>query len=81
MAAIVDWTDPCARAAALRGVYYQLLSGQQEERVRFRNGDTDEDVTFVKADLNTLRTELTEADAQCAALSSGRPRRFAATAG
>ena len=81
MADATNWTDPCARASALRSAYFRLLSGQQEERVRFRNGETDEDVTFVKADLNTLRTELTEADAQCAALSSGRPRRFAAIAG
>lgn len=81
MADAVDWTDPCARAAALRCAYFRLLSGQQEERVRFRNGDTDEDVTFVKADLNVLRTELTEAESQCSALSSRRPRRFAFTAG
>ncbi|MEE7460678.1 hypothetical protein MFUR16E_04690 [Methylobacterium fujisawaense] len=81
MADAVDWSDPCARASALRSVYYRLLSGSMEERVRFRNGDVDEDVTFVKPDMNVLRTELTEADAQCAALSSGKPRRFCFTAG
>lgn len=81
MADAVDWSDPCARAKALRGAYYRLLSGSMEERVRFRNGDVDEDVTFVKPDMNVLRTELTEADAQCAALSSGKPRRFCFTAG
>lgn len=81
MADAVNWNDPCARAAALRSAYFQALSGQQEERVRFRNGDTDEDVTFVKADPITLATELAKAEAQCAALTSGRPSRFAATAG
>ncbi|ACL57431.1 hypothetical protein [Methylobacterium nodulans] len=81
MADAVDWTDPCARATALRTAYFGLLSGQHEQRIRFRNGDVDEDVWFTAPKIDLLRTELADAEAQCAARSLGKPRRFAFTAG
>ncbi len=79
----VNWTDPCARAEALRGAYFALVSGQSEQTVRFRSNDAEQEVRFQAANLDVLRTELRAAEAECAAAqgAAGRPRRFAITAG
>ena len=81
MAAPVDPTDPCARALALGVAYQNLLIGGQEQRIRFRNGDTEEDVTFAVPNIEKLRLEWLKAQAECAAKTSGRPARFCAIAG
>lgn len=75
----VDWSDPCARAAALREAYFSLLSGGQEAEIRTRTLDAEEMVRFARADLNTLRSEMRRAEDECAA-ANGAPnpnRRFA----
>jgi hypothetical protein len=83
MAAAVDWTDSCARANALIGAYYTLLSGQQEIEIRTRTLDAEELVRFAPTDLAKLEAEMTAAQGECAA-ATGAPnpnRRFAITAG
>lgn len=81
--ATVDWTDPCARAAALRTAYYQMLGGQQEIEIRTRTLDAEELVRFAPTDLSKLESELRAAEGECAAQTGGvNPnRRFAITAG
>lgn len=81
----VDWTDPCARANALRGAYYSLLSQQREIEIETRTLDAQERVKFSPGDLGKLETELRAAEGECAAMTGGGTtnpnRRFAITAG
>jgi hypothetical protein len=79
----VDWSDPCAKAAALTGAYYALLQGQQEIEIRTRTLDAEEVVRFCPANLDALRSEMQAAASACAK-ASGQPdpnRRFAITCG
>ena len=77
----VDWTDPCARATALREAYFALVSGDRESLIRTRTGEGEREVRFQAANLDTLKRELTAAEAECKAVADGKPRRFAFTAG
>lgn len=77
----VDQNDPCAVAAALRAALFTILAGQNESRVRFRNGDIDEDVTYGTANIPELRKELVRQDGLCAVSRGGRPARRCITAG
>jgi len=82
-----DLSDPCQVAAALRRVYFQLVSGAQETKIRFWSGDVEEEVTFAPPNLGALSAELARQEALCAAKTNGpggsqaRPPRFCATAG
>lgn len=81
----VDWTDPCARALALRGAYYGLISGSSESLIRQSTPEGDQEVRFAKSDLSRLQSELTAAEAECATKNGvevpDRARRFAIRAG
>lgn len=77
----VDPDDPCAVAKALRAALFTVLAGQNESRVRFRNGDIDEDVTYGTANIPELRKELVRQDSLCAVARGGRPARRCITAG
>lgn len=77
----VDWTDPCAKAAALRSAYYTLISGGSEQEIRTRTLDAEEVVRFNAADKDSLLVELTAAESECARCT-GQPdpnRRFRMT--
>jgi len=79
----VDWTDPCARAAALRDAYFKLIKGDAESAIRQSTPEGDQEVRYSKADVDRLKKELDTATAECAALN-GTPvprRRFAIRAG
>ena len=76
----VDWTDPCARAAALRDAYYRMVSGQQETEIRTRTLDAEEMVRFGPGNLDALRNDLSAAETECLAKLAGQavsPKRFA----
>jgi hypothetical protein len=75
----VDWSDPCARAAALRAAYFELVSGSKETEIETRTLDAQERVRFSAADKQTLLAELRAAEAECAASTGGTNsnRRFA----
>lgn len=77
----VDPTDPCAVAAALSTAYLALVAGQAEQRIKFREGDVEEEVWFSQTNLTTLRVEMLRQQQLCAAKTSGRSPRFCATAG
>lgn len=81
----VDWTDPCARANALRCAYFQLISGQSESLIRHSTTEGDQEVRYARADVEKLKAELDAAEAECA-LANGsaipaRSRRFAIRGG
>ncbi|UDL95498.1 hypothetical protein LGH83_04555 [Lichenihabitans sp. PAMC28606] len=80
---VVDWTDPCARAAALTSAYYAILSGDREQRIRTRTLETETDVTFAASNVTVLRDEMIAAQNACD-IANGQPdprRRFAISAG
>ena len=83
MADLVDWVDPCAALAALRQVYYALLSGSQAETVEFANAHgAARRVTYTKVNLAALASEIGRLDAACRARSpTARPRRHAIVGG
>jgi hypothetical protein len=76
-----DWTDPCARAAALRSAYYQLLAGETAVRVVIKGGDTLQETEFQRADASQLLAALRVAESECAAAQGGKPRRYAIRGG
>jgi hypothetical protein len=82
---MTDWSDPCARAVALRDAYFERLQGGTQSRVRFRAGDNEQELQSGHSaqSLTDLRREMHQAEDECRA-SQGlapRPRRFAITAG
>jgi hypothetical protein len=74
MAASVDWSDPCARAVALRDAYFRLVSGQQESVVRYQANGTEREVRYQSADHAALHDAWREAERTCQA-ARGRPAR------
>jgi hypothetical protein len=79
----VDWTNACARAAALQIAYYALLSGNRETEIRTRTYDAEDLVRFQSVDIDQLQSELRSAQSECAKCQ-GLPdpnRRFAIGAG
>lgn len=73
----VDWSDPCAAAAALRPYYFRALAGGAEVSIRF----DDRSVTYSQANLTELRARLEGFEEACAKLQGGTRRRFAITVG
>lgn len=68
-----DWTDPCARAAYLRPLYYKLLAEGGVVRVRAGSRETQ----YQPADADKLAALLAAAESECAAkqgLTTGRRR-------
>lgn len=83
MADPVDWTDPCARAAALREAYFNIIKGGSVSLVRTRAAGGEREVRFAKSEQSTLRTEMWAAEDACRA-QQGLPklqRRVAIPAG
>jgi hypothetical protein len=77
----VDWNNPCQRAEALRTAYHERLTGGTSTRVRFRSGDSEQEVqsTFPGGSLAELRNAMRDAEDECRK-SQGLPplrRRFA----
>jgi hypothetical protein len=79
----VDWSDPCARAAALTAAYFNLLQGSGETLIRIKGPEGEQEVRYHSPDLGKLKTEMVAAQAECAAATSGvNPnRRYAIRAG
>lgn len=75
--ATVDWSNPCARATALTDAYYRLLTGESVSNVSF----SDRSVSYDRGDLESLKIEMNQAKAECAAAGGGRRARYAISAG
>lgn len=67
--AVIDWTDPCARYAALQQAYFTLLSGGAgaETLIRTRSEHTEREVRYSAGNLKVLKSELDAAERACAA--------------
>lgn len=83
MALVIDENDPCAAAATLRSVYYQLISGQAAQIVTFRAGTSgvERSATFHKADPGRLLQVIRGFEEKCAVTQGTRSRRFAVRGG
>lgn len=81
----VDWSNPCARADALRSAYYRRLSGEAEVEILTRTLDSEQRVRFAEGSEARLLDELRAAESQChlagGPVPTTAPRRFAITAG
>jgi hypothetical protein len=79
----IDFSDPCARAAALQAAYFNLVQGNGETLIRIKGPEGEQEVRYHSPDLGTLKTEMVAAQAECAAATSGvNPnRRYAIRAG
>lgn len=73
----VNWSDPCARAEALRNAYYEALAGGTSRRVRFRAGDNEQEVqqSISGGTLADLRKAMWEAEDECRASQGLEPLR------
>lgn len=82
MTATVDWSDPCARAAALSEAYFTLVKGGVS-MIRVRAAGGEREVRYHKAEMTSLRLEMQRAEDECRAQQGLPPltRRFAITAG
>lgn len=80
---MVDWTDPCARAVALRDAYFALISGGAVTMIKTAAGGGEREVRYSKADLATVRSEMQTAEDECRTKNGQPPvqRRFAIRAG
>lgn len=81
---VTDWADPCARAKALRDAYYDLISGKRAVKVRFKDGDNEQEIGFAgSTGTADLKRELAAAEDECSIKCGKRPksRRFALTGG
>jgi hypothetical protein len=78
----VDWSDPCARYAALRDAYYANLSGSGETLIRYKGPEGEREVRYKATDLNRLLAEMRSAQTECQ-IATGAPRsgRYAIRAG
>lgn len=83
MALVVDENDPCAAAASLRQVYYNLISGQSSMIVDFKAGASgvERSVTFHKAHPDRLLSVIRGFEEKCSQSAGKRPRRFATATG
>lgn len=83
MAFTIDENDPCAAAAQLRQLYYQLVAGQGAMIVTFKAGASgvERSVTYNKADPGRLLQVIRGFEERCAAASGSGARRFAMRGG
>lgn len=83
MTGTVDWSDPCARAAALSEAYFSLVRGGSVSLIRVRAAGGEREARYHKADMSSLRIEMQRAEDECRAQQGLAPlrRRFAITAG
>lgn len=79
----VDESDPCAAAAALRKVYYDLIAGQGAMMVTFKAGSSgvERSVTFHRAQPDRLLSVIRGFEQKCALAEGQRPRRHAIATG
>lgn len=69
----VDWSDPCARAEALRKAYFELISTGGVTLIKQKAGGGEEEARYGKTDREALRREMLTAEDECRA-SRGEPK-------
>ena len=73
---MINWTDACARATALRDAYFALVSGSKAQQVVYQDAGQMRSVTYAssKVDLQRLLDEIKLADEECAGGTINRTR-------
>lgn len=66
---VVDWANPCEAYAAVRTAYYDVLTGKGAQRLRFKSGESERDVTFNTSNIGALREEMSRLQMECARVS------------
>lgn len=69
----VDWTNPCAKAQALRDAYFALISGAAESLIRHSTTEGDQEVRFARTDVDKLKAEMIAAEEDCIRSTGGTP--------
>lgn len=80
MADPINFDDPCAVLRALRKAKIELVAGMREVRIRFRNGDDEQEVQFQSAKVEELDNAIAEYTGLCQAAGGDigpQIRRFA----
>lgn len=79
----IDETDPCASAAQLRALYYQLLAGQSVSEVEYQAGPNGvrRRVKYSAANAAGLLTLIQKFESECALIDGRRPKRFGIATG
>lgn len=80
---VIDESDPCAAAAALRTIYTRIVTGQAAISVSFKGGETgvERSVTYNKAEPDRLLRLIRFYEQECARLGGQRTRRYAVRGG
>lgn len=83
MAIVIDETDPCGAAEALRALYLTLVAGSAAETVTFRAGarGVERSVVYHKADPGRLLSLIRTLEMRCAQMHGRPPRRYALRGG
>lgn len=83
MPLIIDETNPCAAAAQLRVLYYELLAGQAVNEVEYQAGPNGvrRRVKYSSANSAGLLALIQKFESDCAMLDGRRPRRFGIATG
>jgi hypothetical protein len=81
MTIFTNYADPCAVLPRIREAYYALLEGRRPEVIEFDAGNgVRRKVQYSKADIASLRAELSRLEAVCGR-QAGMRRRFGLRAG
>jgi gpW len=73
----LDYSDPCAVAAALREARVKLAMGERAVRVEIGSGNVTRSVQYQQATMADLDQAIRDAEARCAATETTTPRRAA----
>lgn len=81
MTIFTNYADPCAVLPRIRDAYYALLEGRRPEVIEFDAGNgVRRKVQYGKADIASLRAELSRLETVCGR-QAGMRRRFGLSAG
>lgn len=83
MPLMIDESDPCAAAAALRAIYYQVVAGQSVSEVEFKAGPNGvaRRVRYTSANADGLLRVIQKFEGECDAAQGKRPQRFGLATG
>lgn len=74
---IIDWSNPCDRAKALRSAYFERLAGGTSVKVRFKADGNEQEYhsAMTGASLAELRKAMEAAEDECRIACGQRPLR------
>lgn len=83
MPLIIDEANPCAAAAALRAIYYEVVAGKSVSEVEFKAGPNGvaRRVRYSGANADGLLRVIQKFEGECDAAQGKRPGRFGLATG